>query len=168
VLETGFDQKHRRQQLYKSAYRTNSSAILDVNHGSACQVVFGGEIRLGKYGPFDEVKGSAAFDANIFAPAANVGPATATTVQAIRFITLRRVSAASPLQRHAAGGRVSADGSNVDAGGLTVCMGNEKSQRFRVLLAPNCRCLRAGFKGVSKLLPVRSDAVRGYRHHKFP
>jgi predicted porin len=75
VLEAGFDPSTGVADNYKSPYTgTTSSAIFGRQSWVGLSGGFG-EVRLGKmWTPFDEVKGSsaAAFDANIFAPAANV------------------------------------------------------------------------------------------------
>lgn len=75
VLEAGFDPSTGAANSYTNPYTgASSSAVFGRQSWVGLSGGFG-EIRLGKmWTPFDEVKGSgaAAFDANIFAPAANV------------------------------------------------------------------------------------------------
>ena len=75
VLEAGFDPSTGVANSYTNPYTgVNSSAIFGRQSWVGLSGGFG-EVRFGKmWTPFDEVKGSgaAAFDANIFAPAANV------------------------------------------------------------------------------------------------
>lgn len=75
VLEAGFDPSTGAANNYTSPFTgASSSAIFGRQSWVGLSGGFG-EVRLGKmWTPYDEVKGSgaAAFDANIFAPAANV------------------------------------------------------------------------------------------------
>lgn len=75
VLEAGFDPSTGVSDSYTSPYtRKTDSAIFGRQSWVGLSGGFG-EVRVGKmWTPYDEVKGSgaAAFDANIFAPAANV------------------------------------------------------------------------------------------------
>ena len=75
VLEAGFDPSTGVANSYTNPYTgASSNAIFGRQSWVGLSGGFG-EVRLGKmWTPFDEVKGSgaAAFDANIFAPAANV------------------------------------------------------------------------------------------------
>ena len=75
VLEAGFDPSTGAANNYTNPFTgANSNAIFGRQSWVGLSGGFG-ELKLGKmWTPFDEVKGSgaAAFDANIFAPAANV------------------------------------------------------------------------------------------------